>query len=672
MSFFSDANRFGINGGSFTNYVNHYHVQVDPQDNLDELERSISKGLETLSRKAVLSASHYAEQRFPPPRCHPGTRAHILDTLGDWIRNKSKPTSVYWLYGTAGTGKSAIAQTIAESFSTNGLAASFFFSRTADPSALRHTLSNFFITVAYQLATSPLSSPILNKSITRVAYSRPDITEASLETQFQELIVQPCSQLSPEQLDVLPRLIVIDGLDECVDIASQERLLFISRQAESVQPPLPFEFLICSRPEPRIRNAFKHEQFHSILDCTELGNSIPAGLDIAKYLKDGFSIIRQDHGSTMAHVAQDWPGNHIIQQLVRRACGQFIYAATILKYVGEYHALPTEQLQIILDVTVPEQFDSPYPDLDQLYMLILCSGIDKHNLQLTHSIISHLVLRTLQTINKLDRRGTILLKAQAQGKRKITFSRRERSHLLQANLKSHIQKTLTKYSRGSHSWPMFFEHPGHDIPPSTSVGSCIMLEHLFSLNKGKVGALLFGLHSVLNIPNDDSMSIQMHHASFGEFLTDPKRSGRYFIDPSDEAMAKWHAFCLLRCFSITLNQPSASQLFSCSPNGRTLEINMRKSVEYMTWYEYCSLKIKWPRKSLLVALDQIDTQRFVYDSWKAGGHRPTKQWASAVAFAVQVFWLGKIWRAKLEMAKISELAWKAKVVGDDSIRTYWD
>ncbi|KAF9069509.1 hypothetical protein BDP27DRAFT_1201868, partial [Rhodocollybia butyracea] len=201
----------------------------------------------------------------------------------------------------------------------------------------------------------------------------PDIIQASLETQFHELIVKPCSQLSPEQLSILPRLIVIDGLDECVDIASQERLLSIIRQAKSAdaQPPLPFEFLICSRPEPRIRNAFRHEQLQLILDCTELGDSFQSGVDIAKYLKDEFSMIQQGHGSAMAHVAQDWPGNHIIQQLVQRACGQFVYAATVLKYVGDYRALPTERLKIILNVTVPEYFDSPYPDLDLLYMLIL-------------------------------------------------------------------------------------------------------------------------------------------------------------------------------------------------------------------------------------------------------------------------------------------------------------
>ncbi|KAF9069507.1 hypothetical protein BDP27DRAFT_1363337 [Rhodocollybia butyracea] len=130
LAFFAGANQSTINGGSFTNVggnINHYNVRVDPRDDLEELERSISKGLETLAQKAVLSASYNAEQRFPPPKCHPGTRAHVLDTLEDWARSDSKPTSIYWLYGAAGVGKSAIAQTISESFQLLVLRQAFSF-----------------------------------------------------------------------------------------------------------------------------------------------------------------------------------------------------------------------------------------------------------------------------------------------------------------------------------------------------------------------------------------------------------------------------------------------------------------------------------------------------------------------------------------------------------------
>ncbi|KAE9405870.1 hypothetical protein BT96DRAFT_307148 [Gymnopus androsaceus JB14] len=283
-------------------------------------------------------------------------------------------TSIYWLYGAAGVGKSAVAQTISEKFAASHLAATFFFAR-ADPS--RNNLTSFFTTISYQLATSPTLGPLLKYPIDLAVRENPSIVHAVLEEQFRDLIVLPCiwltttCRLTTEQWKDLPRLIVIDGLDECIDIASQERLLSIIRQAKTATPPLPFEFLICSRPEPRIRNAFRHQDFHFILDCTDIGESFESGKDIARFLRHEFRKIRQEHGQSMAYVAEDWPGTSIIQQLVEKACGQFIYAATVIKYVGDYDGFPVERLEIIQKITVPDDFNSPYPDLDLLYMQIL-------------------------------------------------------------------------------------------------------------------------------------------------------------------------------------------------------------------------------------------------------------------------------------------------------------
>ncbi|KAF9069506.1 hypothetical protein BDP27DRAFT_720020 [Rhodocollybia butyracea] len=145
------------------------------------------------------------------------------------------------------------------------------------------------------------------------------------------------------------------------------------------------------------------------------------------------------------------------------------------------------------------------------------------------------------------------------------------------------------------------------------------------------------------------MNIGMHHASFGDFVMDPKRSGRYFIDSRDEAMAKYRAFYTLKCFAISvanIHIPDTSTLFFDWLN------EQGASIEHMVWYEYCSQRVKLPDKRLLLALDQIDTRRLVRDAWKGGGHHPTKLWTIAVAFAVRVFWVGKVWRARLKMAKL--------------------
>ncbi|KAJ3791997.1 hypothetical protein GGU11DRAFT_595812 [Lentinula aff. detonsa] len=477
MSSFTNAHNLDIHHSSFTNVAgNYYHLRHGQED-------TSNRGLEILSQKAVAGASHNAEQRYPLPNCHPGTRTQILEILKEWITNDHKSTSIYWLYGAAGVGKSAVAQTIAETFekhTVNGipetrLAASFFFSRT-DPS--RNNLSSFFTTIANQLATSPVLEPHLGKYIDLAIRRNPNILRETLERQFQELIVKPCAKLPP---DTRARLIIIDGLDECLEIASQERLLSIILQSKtSTDPPFPFDFLICSRPEPRIRNAFRHPDFLPIQECNDLGGeSFESGKDIAVYLRDGFSRIRQGHGQTMAHVGPDWPGNGIIQQLVQRACGQFIYAATVLKYIEYYRGLPTRRLKIILKITVADGFESPYPDLDLLYMQIL-SGVERKDKEIFLDVMAHLL------------------------------------------------------------------KPGAIEGPLYKKTDAFCIEGLFSLPKGKVQVLFFALHSVLDIPKNDHENITIPHASFVEFLTDKERSGEYYVDIGHEAHQERIALYLIK------------------------------------------------------------------------------------------------------------------------------
>ncbi|KAF9065185.1 hypothetical protein BDP27DRAFT_1229305, partial [Rhodocollybia butyracea] len=88
-------------------------------------------------------ASYNAEACFPPPVCHPGTRKTILQYLEQWSLGQNtlllghhstgiadshnNPRISCWLYRGAGAGKSAIAQTLAESWAKNcTLAGSFF------------------------------------------------------------------------------------------------------------------------------------------------------------------------------------------------------------------------------------------------------------------------------------------------------------------------------------------------------------------------------------------------------------------------------------------------------------------------------------------------------------------------------------------------------------------
>jgi len=86
------------------------------------------------------AAFHNSKERFDPPKCHPNTRLAVLTKIMKWIKwEEDIDAFIMWVYGPAGAGKSAIAQTIAEMCDEEMiLLASFFFSRN-DPS--RSTVS---------------------------------------------------------------------------------------------------------------------------------------------------------------------------------------------------------------------------------------------------------------------------------------------------------------------------------------------------------------------------------------------------------------------------------------------------------------------------------------------------------------------------------------------------
>lgn len=99
---------------------------------------------------------------------------------------RNDTADIMWLHGPAGSGKSAIAQTICETAAESGqLLASFFFWRA---SADRNTIRKLFLTLAYQIA---LSSPARRVEIEKVVAREPSIVDRPIPIQLERLIVQP-------------------------------------------------------------------------------------------------------------------------------------------------------------------------------------------------------------------------------------------------------------------------------------------------------------------------------------------------------------------------------------------------------------------------------------------------------------------------------------------------
>ncbi|KAJ7883120.1 hypothetical protein B0H13DRAFT_1537646, partial [Mycena leptocephala] len=188
------------------------------------------------------------EQRFQPPQCHPHTRTEVKNTVRAWAEEGGHAPSVMWLYGPAGAGKSAVSQMMAEKWADeNDLAAAFFFSRWQVGGSSGNSL---FPTIAFQIAQN---IPQLRTSIGMAVEVDPAICDKTIEEQAQALIIHPLNQLDVEGRQ--PSLVIIDGLDECNGKQMQSRIVTkIFRML--LENNLPIRFLICSRPEPHIREAF--------------------------------------------------------------------------------------------------------------------------------------------------------------------------------------------------------------------------------------------------------------------------------------------------------------------------------------------------------------------------------------------------------------------------------
>jgi Cdc6-like AAA superfamily ATPase len=163
--------------------------------------------------------------RFDPDSkrksCTKDTRTEILQKAYNWFQGVNIKTDetlpmegninghIFWLDGEAGTGKSTIAQTVANHFDeTSQLGASFFCSRdNADCS----NLNLIFPTIAHQLSSF---NPTFKKHVSEAMRKDPDVQSALPSRQLQKLIVEPLHAVLREGR-FEPCIIVIDALDEC-------------------------------------------------------------------------------------------------------------------------------------------------------------------------------------------------------------------------------------------------------------------------------------------------------------------------------------------------------------------------------------------------------------------------------------------------------------------------
>ncbi|RXW15332.1 hypothetical protein EST38_g10517 [Candolleomyces aberdarensis] len=293
----------------------------------------------------------------------------------DWIQDRQNPQRLLCMTGAAGAGKSALQQTIAERCQNGGILACTYFLSADDPT--RNTTRTLVATIAYQIG---LCNPALRKIIRTAVEDDPLVFSRSLKAQMTALIVDPVQRLRNTGFDVetLPYAILIDGLDECKGEDCQGEVLAVIKES-LLDTNTPFRIFIASRPEWAIRTALERDgDLHEVAYHIQLSDKYDATADIRRYLWRKLRDIGSRSRDPRAK-SSSWLTEEHIETLVRAASGQFIYAATVVKYVSERRTSPVDRLRTVLTWT-PDQAHTarPFEKLDILYSNILRAAKDAY------------------------------------------------------------------------------------------------------------------------------------------------------------------------------------------------------------------------------------------------------------------------------------------------------
>jgi NACHT domain len=275
--------------------------------------------------------------------CQKGTRDEVLANLSAWAGgNPEHP--VCWLEGPAGSGKSTIANTIAQQYDHHGndkqpvLAFGFSFSRGK---ADRSDTIKFVPTFAYQLTKA---LPGVEPHILSSLMNEQSIADLRLQDQIMKLIINPIIGFQ-NQHTIPPMIIVVDGLDECSDDDGLQKLIqLLIRITDHISS---FRLLFTSRPESHIQQIFEIASITDKVYSLSL-RDFDACNDISNYLQLEISQIRQRNDALMRDVPHPWPSRQELEVLVKQSDGLFIYASTLVKFVADKKGLPQEKLQVAM------------------------------------------------------------------------------------------------------------------------------------------------------------------------------------------------------------------------------------------------------------------------------------------------------------------------------------
>jgi tetratricopeptide (TPR) repeat protein len=189
----------------------------------------------------------------------------------------------------------------------------------------------------------------------------------SLSARMQRLVYEPFKAIASKAslaktLLSDPYLIIIDGLDECVDKKGVQEFIAANLTFFDQNPSLPLRILITSRVEQHIHSRLVTS---SGVRLKDLGDHCTRR-DIQKFMRIVFDAETKGNPIIQAHIRQNgsWPSRADSNRLVDHIGGSFIFASTLFKFIFQEpvspndHSTPLDRFPLALNID---------PGLDGLY-----------------------------------------------------------------------------------------------------------------------------------------------------------------------------------------------------------------------------------------------------------------------------------------------------------------
>ncbi|KZT35367.1 hypothetical protein SISSUDRAFT_174394 [Sistotremastrum suecicum HHB10207 ss-3] len=302
--------------------------------------------------------------------CLQDTRTRILEEIREWVEaeppSDSKGASLFLLTGFAGSGKSAIAHTIAYRFSagldtTRGrLGSSFFFKALSDTEHEKRSAAALFSNISRELASQPENRE-WKKALGSIIDARfALINSPAPSARFDNLIRDPSQYLTVNFID--PVLIVIDSLDECKSAPVERKALLTILSSHLHEFPSNFRIFVTSRPEDELTNLKFPEGSHVERRDLETWQKDSIDQDLQRYYESRLGDLDE---SVTSSLDTRWPSRSWVAELIQRSEGLFQWAFTMCRELVAPGQVPVKFLNDVI------QSKSGLGAMDKLYEEVL-------------------------------------------------------------------------------------------------------------------------------------------------------------------------------------------------------------------------------------------------------------------------------------------------------------